>query len=154
MQSKTTTAVAESEPVAKEIKKETKEKKPTPSPPPVSQKVAKRTIDAVFEFYPSNQNPNLPSGSYSMQGQFDPKTRELSLGGIRWLKRPEGYDMIPLIGKIGPGPNDLTGNIEFQGCETFQLRRKGPSKEFEVSGEWVGQYSCEQGVTGLTLKIQ
>jgi hypothetical protein len=136
-----------------ETKVEQKVQAPTPPAPPKKKPLIYQT-SAVFSFYATQRNPRLPSGSYSMNGSFDEKTGILQLGGSSWVNRPEGYDMVPLKGKIDLATNIFTGRIEFQGCLQFNLRKVSTgSSRTPISGKWEGIYSCSQGETGLTLTI-
>lgn len=144
------------------------QKTATEPPPPVAKVVTKETestkaatpkkvnfsITATFNFYGTTQNPNLPRGSYVMQGTFSTKTKELKLGGVGWLERPENYDMVPLSGVINDSGTLFTGRIEFIGCETFTLKRVTKGVGSPLSGDWKGSYDCSQGLTGLTLSIE
>lgn len=130
-----------------------KPKKETPvevRPPPA----AILAVTAIFHFYGVNNNPDQPVGTYAMGGTFDRKTGELALGGVSWISRPEGYDMVPLKGRINAAGNTFTGKIDFQDCEEFTLRRKSKIPGSDIAGEWTGSYVCFQGETGLTLTIQ
>lgn len=139
------------------------ETKPAPAKPkpkekpvekkPVEPKKVVRPIEATFNFYGTAKNPNLPKGKYLMRGVYNSDTRELKLGGIGWIDRPENYDMVPLSGKIGPSSKTFTGRIEFQSCKQFTLERTSSEGSLEISGSWKGVYECGQGATGLTLTI-
>ena len=144
------------------------QKNVTETPPPVVKVVTEETqttkaatpqkvnfsITATFNFYGTAQNPNLPRGSYVMQGTYSTKTKELKLGGVGWLERPESYDMVPLSGVINESGTLFTGRIEFIGCEKFTLKRESKGSASPLSGEWKGSYDCSQGLTGLTLSIE
>lgn len=119
-----------------------------------SQKESVISITAIFHFYATQANPNVPTGTYSMQGTFNHDDGELSLGGISWINRPPGYDMIPLSGRINPHANQFEGRVEFPGCQTFTLQRTTQIMNSPISGQWDGIYVCSQGETGLTLTIQ
>ncbi len=108
-------------------------------------------VNAIFNFYPTQSNPSLPSGSYHMNGTFDEATGQLQLGGSSWIKRPANYDMVPLKGNIDKATNTFRGRIEFQGCLEFVLRKETADQSFR--GSWSGTYNCTQGETGLTLTI-
>ena len=112
------------------------------------------SVRATFNFYGTPGNPNLPSGSYHMQGSFDEKTRSLNLGGISWIQRPTGYDMVPLSGIIEQTHTLFKGRIDSPGCNMFNLRRTKTLSSSPISGEWEGVYDCSQGPTGLKLTIQ
>lgn len=111
-------------------------------------------VRAVFKFYATPGNPNIPSGSYNMQGIFDEKSRSLNLGGVSWNQRPSGYDMVPLSGTIERTHTLFKGRIDSPGCQFFTLRRIKTLNESPISGEWEGVYDCSQGPTGLRLTIQ
>lgn len=135
-------------PVAKAVPQETQTTKA------VTPKKVNFTITATFSFYGTAQNPNLPRGSYVMQGTYSTKTKELKLGGVGWLERPENYDMVPLSGVINDSGTLFTGRIEFIGCEKFTLKRVSKGSASPLSGDWKGSYDCTQGLTGLTLSIE
>lgn len=126
---------------------------PAPAPKP-EPKPVEYSITATFHFYASQSNPGLPEGKYAMQGRYNRKTGSLQLGGLGWLERPKGYDMVPLSGEIKAGSDIFRGRIEFQQCETFTLQRTQKSGQTPISGTWKGQYVCSQGETGLTLTIE
>ena len=111
-------------------------------------------VKALFKFYATASNPNIPAGEYLMSGTFKTDTGKLSLGGLSWVNRPKNYDMVPLSGKINTSLGLFEGRIEFQGCEKFTLKRSAPGSSSPIAGEWTGIYRCSQGETGLTLKIE
>lgn len=126
------------------------EAKPKPAPP----KPTKVSVTAIFHFSAPASNPRLPTGTYAMQGSFDSKDGSLALGGVSWINRPPGYDMVPLKGEISSDGSTFTGRIEFQGCEVFTLRRTSQISNSFIAGKWEGSYFCTQGETALTLTIQ
>jgi hypothetical protein len=111
-------------------------------------------LNAVFHFYATPSNPSLPSGKFAMNGAYDTKTGALKLGGVSWINRPVGYDMIPLNGVIDPTTGQFRGRIEFAGCQQFTLVRTVKDPQSPIAGTWEGRYVCSQGETGLTLTIQ
>ena len=133
-----------------ETPKQVVAKKPTPVKP--EQKVF--TINATFNFYGTNSNPNLPSGKYLMQGRYEKESGKLQLGGVAWLERPTNYDMVPLSGSLNRTEDTFLGRIEAVGCKKFTLSRKVKASGSPIAGEWVGTYDCAQGETGLTLSIK
>jgi hypothetical protein len=122
-----------------------------PQPKPVKKNFS---VQATFHFYGTKTNPNIPSGKYLMQGNYNTDSGKLQLGGIGWLERPANYDMVPLSGTIQSGSDIFTGRIEFIGCKKFTLERKVKKNNSPISGEWVGTYDCSQGETGLTLSVK
>jgi len=121
---------------------------------PAQPVLKKFNITAIFSFYGTPSNPNIPSGTYRMSGNYDQKTGKLFLGGTEWINQPSDYEMVPLGGKVEASEDFFTGRIQFQGCKQFSLRRQSKSSGTPISGKWEGQYDCTQGMTGLTLMIQ
>ena len=134
-------------------------KKSKPVTKPKTKKVVTKpvqsifNINATFYFYGSNATPNIPSGKYLMQGKYDKKDGKLRLFGVGWLERPQHYDMVPLSGKINSSQTEFQGRVEAIGCQSFTLKRKVKGSA-PISGQWVGEYRCAQGTTGLTLTIE
>jgi hypothetical protein len=122
------------------------EAKPTPQ--------SQFSLTAVFHFFPVSANPEAQTGTFAMAGNYDQKSGELVLGGVSWIQRPEGYDMVPLSGRVMANQNDFTGRVDFPGCQVFSLRRTSQSGSTPISGTWEGTYTCSQGQTGLLLTVQ
>lgn len=61
---------------------------------------------ATFNFYPSQQNPNAKSGSFYLSGRFS-EDGSFILQPEAWIKRPKGYRMIGMSGKINNELNKL-----------------------------------------------
>ncbi len=152
IQQKTVTSPVEAKAPAKKVvstpSPKTKSKQKTP-PAPI-----KYSVSAIFHFHATAGNPNLPSGTYVMQGSFNEKSRALKLGGVSWVNRPKGYDMVPLSGSIEKTHTLFKGRVDFPGCKLFTLKRVEMISNSPISGKWEGIYDCSQGLTGLTLTIQ
>lgn len=137
---------------------QTPETRPTPATEAPSETPSQQqqdvTITAIFHFYATASNPQVPTGTYAMKGELNTETGELSLAGVNWIQRPPGYDMVPLSGKLSRGGALFTGRVEFPGCQQFTLERSNMMDGSEVAGVWKGSYICTQGETGLTLTIQ
>jgi hypothetical protein len=121
---------------------------------PAPEKPAKITVNAIFHFYSTPRNQQVPTGTFAMNGTFNQQNGQLELGGVSWINRPEHYDMIPLKGKIDAAGATFTGRIEFQDCEEFTLKRTSKISGSSIAGKWEGKYICSQGETGLTLTLQ
>ncbi len=83
---------------------------------------------AMFHFYADSRNPQVPTGCFIMDGNYEPATGHLQLNGRDWLLRPSGYMFVSFDGMI-----DAEGR-EFQGvvigpprCTTFNLTRQPSS---------------------------
>jgi len=109
-------------------------------------------VGAAFEFQPTDDNPDVPRGGYSMTGNKAEGT--LTLEGHEWLEQARGFHMVGLRAEVGDrGAEDpLEGTVVGDGCTTFQVERTSADPWYV--GEWKGAYGCNQGVTGLTLTIE
>ena len=81
------------------------------------------SIGAVFNFYPIPQNPNAKSGSFSLIGKFA-IDGSFKLKPNRWIKRPTGYIMVGMAGKINLERKELVGSITSEGCSNFYLQKQ------------------------------
>jgi hypothetical protein len=126
--------------------KEVKVPKPRPAPVPAP-------ISAVFHFYATARNPDVPTGTFAMHGKYKDEAGELELYGVSWINRPsENVDMVPLKGRVEG--KFLRGRVDHQGCAEFVLTRTSTNAGSSLAGKWEGRYVCAQGETGLTLTIQ
>jgi hypothetical protein len=109
-------------------------------------------VGAAFEFAPTSDSPDVPSGGYSMTGNKADGT--LVLEGHEWLEEARGYEMVGLRADVGErGADDpLAGTVVGEGCTTFEVERT--SSDPWYVGQWKGAYGCNQGVTGLTLTVE
>jgi len=62
-----------------------------------------------FIFGPSQNNPDIRNGSFSMNASFDTTSKSLILTAKDWIERPEGYEMINIKGTISN--NTMSGGI-------------------------------------------
>ncbi len=74
----------------------------------------KRGLQAIFEFH---HEPTSVHGSYRMRGSFDAETGRVELMHDSWVRRPMGYDMVDLEGRLRGGT--LKGRILTKGCGSF-----------------------------------
>lgn len=102
-------------------------------------------VRAVFYFHALANNPNVPPGCFSMQGRFDPASRQLELTPTRWLSQPPSYVWTGLSGTVAPGGAGLTGTIQGPACTDFALR---PSAVLPVPP---APPACRMDQTGPTV---
>ena len=69
---------------------------------------------AHFEFGPLVTNPNVPEGSYYMNVELNPNTKEIFLAGREWVTRPlqpRKYYMVDLDGIVSPDIKEIHGDV-------------------------------------------
>ncbi|WP_336086140.1 hypothetical protein [Nocardia sp. SSK8] len=78
-------------------------------------------IRAEFDFYPTPDNPTVPSGRFSMRWRVD--SGRLEFRQSAWIDRPGSYVMVDLVADRTDSTTTLTGKVIGGGCTTFQLSR-------------------------------
>ncbi len=84
------------------------------------------TLQAVFNFYPLNKQSKLQAGSFSMRGVYK-LDGTFRLQPEAWLKRPRGYVMAGMAGRVSEDQKTMAGNIGFRDCTTFELKKSSKS---------------------------
>jgi hypothetical protein len=78
-------------------------------------------VQALFYFHALASNPAVPPGCFSMQGQYDPATRHLTLTPTRWLSQPPYFVWTGLSGTVAADGAGLSGTIQGPACTDFTL---------------------------------
>jgi clan AA aspartic protease (TIGR02281 family) len=78
---------------------------------------------AQFSFGPSQLNPSVPEGSFSMAGHVDLSRGTMTLRPIEWIQRPEPYVMVGLEGASSDGGRTFYGHVVGEGCDSFSMLR-------------------------------
>jgi len=81
------------------------------------------TLRAEFAFGPSRQNPDVPTGRYTMEGEFMSLFGSVSLFPTGWIEQPEGYGMVGLEATYDVFGDTLTGYIDAADCGDLSLQR-------------------------------
>ena len=84
----------------------------------------KGEIGAEFSFSATTDNTGVPAGTFLLKGRYQKSRRELTLKPYRWLKRPRGYFAVGLTGTYDPATNSLTGSVDHESCEWFEVTRR------------------------------
>ena len=84
--------------------------------------LANGKLSATFLFYPQPSNPDVKSGSFSMEGNYD-SNGNFTLNAKEWINRPANYIMVDMSGKLDLNNNRLIGNITHQSCYSFELSK-------------------------------
>ena len=78
---------------------------------------------AQLSFGPSQLNPSVHNGSFSMAGHVDLSRGTMTLWPIEWLQRPEPYVMVGLEGASSDGGKSFYGRVVGDGCHSFSMLR-------------------------------
>ena len=84
------------------------------------------SLEAVFEFGPTPENPTVPTGSYKLrgivragkEGSFD-----IALDPFEWLDQPDGYIMVSMSATSSRKWQRLVGRIDHPSCGEITVRR-------------------------------
>ena len=81
-------------------------------------------LTATFRFGPLPENPNIPSGAYTMKGSYDPLLRHVQLEGVKWIEYPQNYIMVGLDGRVEPDGGRIKGIVpRMSNCSEFDVKR-------------------------------
>lgn len=81
------------------------------------------SVTAVFEFFPLPENPDVPSGSFTMTGRVESGT-VVFIGGD-WIVQPPDYVTVNLTVLNPPtgGAATFGGTVDDPGCALFEVSR-------------------------------
>ena len=102
-------------------------------------------LSGLFTFYlpPGTQNQGY---TYSLFGQYDPRTAKFSLMPVRWeTQHPANFNMVGMNGSFDS--NELTGRITSAACSTFNLERN-QSESANIAAVMALQKSVAPAETG------
>lgn len=77
------------------------------------------TVEAIFAFGPTKANPEVPDGSYFMEGTY--ADGFLDLDATEWIQQPEGYFPVDMSAEVTEDAGVLEGTIDDPSCSTFDL---------------------------------
>jgi len=80
------------------------------------------SLTATFNFYATQSNVSVPSGSFALTGSYSAKGFQLTPD--HWITMPAGYSMVGLTaGPPGKNGTALSGSVVGAGCTTFSVSR-------------------------------
>lgn len=80
------------------------------------------TAEAVFSFYPDPSNPQVPRGSFAMEGTFSGGV--LTLRATHWINQPPDFVAVNLQATYDTStPDQLNGLVYGPNCTTFSTQR-------------------------------
>jgi len=82
---------------------------------------------AVFSFGPLPTSPDVPHGSFIVEGSLDPNGGTFSLTPVKWVTQPPGYNWLGLSGRSDDGGKTYSGRVADSAnqCTTFTFERVG-----------------------------
>ncbi|MDB5471877.1 MAG: hypothetical protein JWR84_3437 [Caulobacter sp.] len=85
-------------------------------------------VTGTFSFWPRQDNPDVPSGSFAVRGTITPQG-DLRLQGDHWIDQPAGFEMVGLEGKalggLNGGADAMMGTVIPQGvCTEWAAKRR------------------------------
>ena len=80
-------------------------------------------VKATFDFVGAEDNPEVPAGSYTLEGSW--VDGGINLHGVEWVEQPPGYMMVDLstTPELAIGPDRIAGSIDDPSCEQFIMDR-------------------------------
>jgi tetratricopeptide (TPR) repeat protein len=106
-----------------------------PNLEPSQAKPKRSEIAALFQFYPLAGAKAAPSGSFELDGTFDPALGLVDLYPSKWIEQPPGYSLIGFRAVVEDGKT-LRGAINEPGCGMIILGRG--------TGELTGAHSSPE----------
>ncbi len=99
-------------------------------------------VTALFEFYPVEENPDVPFGSWEMIGALS-ASGYIVLSATKWIDKPKGYITVDLAGVVTIDLQEISGEVTHDSCTTFKVLKQ--SDDFSASvpplndfvGTWV-----------------
>jgi hypothetical protein len=93
-------------------------------------------FEGVFRFYPTPRNPNVPTGKYTVFGEYDADSQRILINPGKWLQRPNNYYNTIMIGSFDPVAKTFSGFFQgVNGCTSFEAKYSPNSAE--ITGDSV-----------------
>lgn len=89
-------------------------------------------FDGVFRFYPTPKNPYVPTGRYTVYGQYDRASQRVLINPGKWLERPKNFYNTIMVGSFDPIERTFTAYFQgINGCTSFEA--KSATEDYEVA---------------------
>jgi hypothetical protein len=83
-------------------------------------------FQGTFRFYPTDKNPYVPSGRYSVSGQYDKSSQRMLINPGSWIQRPKNYYNTVMIGSFDPFNRTFSAYFQgITGCTSFEAKYVG-----------------------------
>ncbi|HEU0117991.1 MAG TPA: hypothetical protein VFR09_05100 [Alphaproteobacteria bacterium] len=85
-------------------------------------------FEGVFRFYPTPKNPYVPSGRYTVYGQYDRSSNRILINPGKWLERPKNYYNTVMVGSFDPVQHTFSAYFQgITGCTSFEAKNTDES---------------------------
>ena len=101
-------------------------------------------VKAIFKFSALPKNPNVPSGSYKINGTFNSKTQKLRLiaNENSWISRPSHYFAVGLDGTLSQSCMEIEGNL-------FKKNKKYQEYTFKITKKNIARVVFNEGTISV-----
>lgn len=80
-------------------------------------------FEGSFYFYPTAKNPYVPTGKYTVFGEYDGDSLRILINPGKWIDRPKDYYSTIMIGSFDPVAKTFSGYFQgIMGCTSFEAR--------------------------------
>ncbi len=83
-----------------------------------------KDFEGIFKFYPTIKSPSVPSGSYSVYGQYDRDSQRILVNPGKWIQHPKNYYNTIMVGSFDPARSAFSAYFQgISGCTSFEASR-------------------------------
>lgn len=80
-------------------------------------------FEGIFRFYPTSKNPYVPTGKYTVYGEYDKESHRILVNPGKWLQRPKDYSNTIIIGSFDPVAKTFSGYFQgINGCTSIEAQ--------------------------------
>jgi hypothetical protein len=85
-----------------------------------------KDFEGEFKFYSTPKNQAVPSGAYTVYGQYDSESSRILINPGKWLQRPSNYYNTVIVGAFDPAHDTFSAYFQgISGCTSFEAKRAG-----------------------------
>ena len=93
-------------------------------------KLTGEDFQGIFRFYPTPKNPYVPTGRYTVYGQYDHDSHRILINPGKWLERPKDFYNTIMVGSFDPVSRTFSAYFQgIMGCTSFEA--KAATEDYE-----------------------